>query len=66
MNTLNSTMPRARVTRDYFDYMAERLSVGSRGHHQPEVLEFTGFETIDVDEITMLPLDAASQGASAF
>lgn len=39
---------RAASMQNYFDYMAERL--GARGNRtgQPEVLEFTGFEEIEV------------------
>ncbi len=43
----------------YFDYVAERLNVGLNPESRPEVLEFSGFETIEVGEIQTLRADAA-------
>ena len=44
----------ASSMQNYFDYMAERLGVGRTAPGRPEVLEFTGFEHIEVGEIVML------------
>ncbi len=40
-----------RGMQSYFDYVAERLGVGGRSAPEPEVLEFTGNETVEVSEI---------------
>ncbi len=47
-----------RGMQSYFDYVAERLGVGRRSAPEPEVLEFTGNEMVEVSEIQ--PLFGAS------
>ena len=46
----NSPIRRAGM-QSYFDYMAERTGAGRGAVGQPEVLEFTGLETVDVEVI---------------